>query len=246
MVSNHLQSTNTNYSKILFIPLKFWFCEKPGLSFPLLSIDYDVKINVEFEFLDNLRYIDENEKEFPNILLESHLYIDYVFLETTEKKFFLNNNLSYFIKLIENSKNILQKNVTLSNINLNVGGYIDSLYWTIKKNSNKKTYIYEKIDNCSLYFNEKSCFSDKDGTYLSKIQSYQFMKNIPQKNIHLFSFSLNPPSDQPCGFLNAKNIKKSTLQIKTNKNNDSQVLNIYFLRHNILEIKNRKLTLFFM
>lgn len=232
-----------NYSKIIFIPLKFWFCRKPGISFPLLSIDSDVKINIEFELLSKLV---KNESQYTNTInIESKLYIDYIFIEENERKYFLNNNLKYFIKVIKHSSMIL-KNNKICDVNLNLNGFIDSLYWTIKKNSNINTVNYEKFENCSLYLDNKICFFEKDDVYLSKVQAYQFMKNIPSKNIYLFSFSLNPLSEQPCGFFNSNNILKSRFQIKTKNVNESQVLNIYYLRYNILEINNRKISLSFI
>ena len=38
-----------NLSKLLFIPLQFWFNRNPGLSLPLIALQYhEVKISIEF------------------------------------------------------------------------------------------------------------------------------------------------------------------------------------------------------
>jgi hypothetical protein len=42
----------------LYIPLQFWFCKKYFMALPLLSLNYvDVKINVEFNSINNLLII---------------------------------------------------------------------------------------------------------------------------------------------------------------------------------------------
>ena len=46
--------------KTLYIPLLFWFCTNPGLSLPLISLQYsDVYINFEFNELNNLFTLSE-------------------------------------------------------------------------------------------------------------------------------------------------------------------------------------------
>jgi hypothetical protein len=42
----------------LYIPLQFWFCKNYGACLPLIALEYvDVKINVEFNTLENILII---------------------------------------------------------------------------------------------------------------------------------------------------------------------------------------------
>ena len=57
MIGNVPELTDFTTSKneyTLFIPFYFWFCRSPGLSLPVVALQYsDVKINVEFEDAQN-------------------------------------------------------------------------------------------------------------------------------------------------------------------------------------------------
>ena len=59
-----LEITSPN-SRILYIPLQFWFCRNIGLSLPLISINNsEIKINIELE--DN----EELDKLIDNVLIK--------------------------------------------------------------------------------------------------------------------------------------------------------------------------------
>lgn len=46
---------NANASRIYYTPLQFWFCRNPGLSLPLIALQYhEVKINLEFRYANEL------------------------------------------------------------------------------------------------------------------------------------------------------------------------------------------------
>ena len=47
--------TNANASRVYYIPLMFWFCRNPGLSLPLIALQYhEVKISMEFRNANEL------------------------------------------------------------------------------------------------------------------------------------------------------------------------------------------------
>jgi hypothetical protein len=42
---------NANAPRIYYLPLMFWFCRNPGLSLPLIALQYhEVKISMEFRY----------------------------------------------------------------------------------------------------------------------------------------------------------------------------------------------------
>lgn len=54
-VSQNITFTNGKKNYKLYIPLKFWFCRHKGLALPLVALHFsDVKINVEFNNLENI------------------------------------------------------------------------------------------------------------------------------------------------------------------------------------------------
>ena len=96
-------------STILYVPLQFWFCTNPGLALPLIALQYhEVKINLEMRDAremfwcgnyDGTNYTyDPTSQTFTNLSLnQASLYIDYIFLDTEERKRFAQVSHEYLI-----------------------------------------------------------------------------------------------------------------------------------------------------
>jgi len=97
----------------LYVPLQFWFCKNPGLSIPLVSLQYsDVEIEVEFETLDKLIWASNETSTnirnqtgssvFSDIkLTDIHIYADYIYLDNDERKRFAQNSHEYLIEVVQ-------------------------------------------------------------------------------------------------------------------------------------------------
>jgi hypothetical protein len=86
--------TNAN----LYIPLEFWFCRNVGLALPLIALQYhEVKINILFETKDNCR---GNTNELLD-LTSTTLWVDYIFLDTDERRRFAQLSHEYLIEQLQ-------------------------------------------------------------------------------------------------------------------------------------------------
>ena len=97
----------------LYIPLQFWFCRNPGLALPLIALQYhEVKINVELRPLDECLFavsdIDgsgtANNKAtaaYTKSLVAASLYVDYIFLDTDERRRMAQNPHEYLIEQLQ-------------------------------------------------------------------------------------------------------------------------------------------------
>ena len=86
--------TNAN----LYIPLEFWFCRNVGLALPLIALQYhEVKINILFETKDNCR---GNTDELTD-LTSTTLWVDYIFLDTDERRRFAQLSHEYLIEQLQ-------------------------------------------------------------------------------------------------------------------------------------------------
>ena len=97
----------------LYIPLQFWFCRNPGLALPLIALQYhEVKINIELRPLDEclfaVKAVDtvngENMKvanAYAKSLVAASLYVDYVFLDTDERRRMAQNPHEYLIEQLQ-------------------------------------------------------------------------------------------------------------------------------------------------
>jgi hypothetical protein len=220
------QYKNINYKtsqKKLYIPLEFWFCRNIGLALPLISLQYhEVKINIKFNSISNINLIDMK------------LYIDYVFLDTKERKEFAQASHEYLIEQVQMSGNELLNVDLQNNIDITFNHPVKALIWTIAKEKNNYDYVEHK--DLKILVNGHDRFSPRDGKYFSVVQPYQHMPNVPTKPIHLYSFGLYPYEHQHSGSCNMSRINNSMMILNSKMTNHNQELQVYALNYNILKI----------
>jgi hypothetical protein len=97
----------------LYVPLQFWFCRNPGLALPLIALQYhEVKINIEIRPLDECLFAvskvsasDTESKKvagaYSKSLVAASLYVDYVFLDTDERRRMAQNPHEYLIEQLQ-------------------------------------------------------------------------------------------------------------------------------------------------
>ena len=99
----------------LYVPLQFWFCRNPGLALPLIALQYhEVKINIEIRPLDECLFAvtsvdaasgsSDNRKvsnAYAKSLVAASLYVDYVFLDTDERRRMAQNPHEYLIEQLQ-------------------------------------------------------------------------------------------------------------------------------------------------
>ena len=92
------QSGGNLSDKTLYIPLEFWFCRNVGLALPLIALQYhEVKINIQFETSDLCKGTSTDLTTFPN----ATLWVDYVFLDTDERRRFAQLSHEYLIEQLQ-------------------------------------------------------------------------------------------------------------------------------------------------
>lgn len=98
----------------LYVPLQFWFCRNPGLALPLIALQYhEVKINLELRPIDECLFavsdvsIDgaaANNKAsaaYSKSLVAASLFVDYIFLDTDERRRMAQNPHEYLIEQLQ-------------------------------------------------------------------------------------------------------------------------------------------------
>ena len=171
---NRLQLINNAIEgRILYIPLQFWFCNNPGLAFPLVAlITEKMKIVVNIRKFDSLvipvnnttgkRYkgITSFSPEVPE-LVSCALFIDYVYLDREERKLFVNEKQEYLIEQLQSIQNI-------------TGGIIKStsnrIYKEIKLHHPIKEIIWVFQDN--NYATKSGNILDNNGNIIGRANSW--------------------------------------------------------------------------
>jgi hypothetical protein len=130
----------------LYIPLQFWFCRNPGLALPLIALQYhEVKINIDFrpigECLWAVSTLDGGSgskavsSAYQQSLVAASLYIDYIFLDTDERRKFAQNPHEYLIEQLQFTGDE-SVGSSSNKIKLNFNHPCKELIWVVQPDSN--------------------------------------------------------------------------------------------------------------
>ena len=195
----------TNVNR-LYVPLQFWFNRNPGLALPLIALQYhEVKLNLELRASSELiNTVAASSIVVPS--LSCKLYVDYVYLDTDERRRFAQVSHEYLIEQVQftGSESISatdnNKNVTL-NFNHPVKeliwvhvptsnatvGYASGNRWFNYSGTNGSTTDIDSFTSALLQLNGHDRFSVRFADYFRKVQNYEHHTRVPRVGINLDS-----------------------------------------------------------
>ena len=193
----------------LFVPLQFWFCRNVGLALPLIALQYhEVKINLEFRALSEL--VIAGSTISSESLASASLWVDYVYLDTEERRRFAQVSHEYLIEQLQFTG---EESVTgtSAKLKLSFNHPVKELVWVAQRDvvidgdnnqagnqwSNYTTVPAENINNATdpstdsaralnnvdaakLQLNGQDRFALRTGRYFNLVQPYQAHTNIPE------------------------------------------------------------------
>ena len=150
MVGNTVSLTGTGLTGTeatsLYVPLQFWFCRNPGLALPLIALQYhEVKINIEFR-PKNECYVTSQELNgacgvssngqldafcVPSLEAAS-LFIDYIYLDTDERRRFAQTSHEYLIEQLQFTGDESTVNTNVK-VKLNFNHPCKELIWVVQR-----------------------------------------------------------------------------------------------------------------
>ena len=220
----------------LYIPLEFWFNRHTGLALPLIALQYhEVKINVEFnqvQYLINVSGSNTTTAASKAIsalnnagLSACSLYVDYVYLDTEERRRFAQVAHEYLIEQLQftGTESVTS---TSNKIQLSFNHPCKELVWVVQNPSyvdcNSLTnapwrYTDSQLNNptavAKVQLNGQDRFTEREGSYFNYVQPYQHHTNTPSKGINVYSFALKPEDLQPSGSCNFSRIDNAVLNL---------------------------------
>tara|TARA_B100000575_G_scaffold294536_1_gene311273 strand:+ start:36705 stop:38333 length:1629 start_codon:yes stop_codon:yes gene_type:complete len=150
----------------LYVPLQFWFCRNPGLALPLIALQYhEVKINIEIRPMDECLFAvtqvgvsaapGKNVKAtaaYSKSLVAASLYVDYIFLDTDERRRMAQNPHEYLIEQLQFTGD--ESIGSSSNkIKLNFNHPCKELIWVVQPDDNVSycdSFVETKVLNMAL------------------------------------------------------------------------------------------------
>ena len=137
----------------LYVPLQFWYCRNPGLALPLIALQYhEVKINLDIRPIDECLWAVssltcETSKKgvkvttaYNQSLVAASLYVDYVFLDTDERRRMAQNPHEYLIEQLQFTGDE-SVGSSSNKIKLNFNHPVKELVWVVQPDEN--------VDYCS-------------------------------------------------------------------------------------------------
>ena len=137
----------------LYVPLQFWYCRNPGLALPLIALQYhEVKINLDIRPIDECLWAVSNlscdsstvalkvSAAYQQSLVAASLYVDYVFLDTDERRRMAQNPHEYLIEQLQFTGDE-SVGSSSNKIKLNFNHPCKELIWVVQPDQN--------VDYCS-------------------------------------------------------------------------------------------------
>ncbi len=221
----------------MYIPLQFWFCRNPGLALPLIALQYhEVKFNITFKPLaDLIVHTGTNLVKTPS--LEASLFVDYIYLDTDERRQFAQVQHEYLIEQLQfTGAEAVTAGPYKSKLALNHP--CKELIWVIRDDQpagsgGPDDLDYVPILSAKLQLNGQDRFSERKGTYFNLVQPYQHHTCIPGDGVYVYSFALNPEQHQPSGTVNMSRIDNATLHLNADGGGN---LHVFAVNYNVLRI----------
>ena len=228
----------------LYVPLQFWFCRNPGLALPLIALQYhEVKFNITFRAAAQC-YVG-TASATPS-LSNASLYIDYIYLDTDERRQFAQVQHEYLIEQLQFTGAESFSNSSVKS-KLALNHPCKELVFVVQHEdaeSAKRHFDYTSTGNngldpltdAKLQLNGHDRFSTRKAGYFNLVQPYQHHSRIPDTGIYVYSFALNPEQHQPSGTVNMSRIDNATLLLNLATGSDSVKLRVYAVNYNVLRI----------
>lgn len=233
----------------LYVPLVFFFNRNPGLALPLIALQYhEVKINVTFASRDKVMNTNNNS---PSGHFDAKLYVDYVYLDTDERRRFAQVSHEMLIEQVQFTGD---ETVTLGSnkVRLNFNHPVKELLWVFKdsdpSSSSQDPFEYtddststtdvkvtDPLADAKLMLNGHDRFTVRNGDYFRLVQPYQHHTCVPRRAIYCYSFALKPEEHQPSGTCNFSRIDNATLSVNLNSTS-MDVMKVYATNYNVLRI----------
>lgn len=237
----------------LFVPFQFWFNRNPGLALPLIALQYhEVKINLELRTLATLNVTDDGSdftSESTTSLVAGSLYVDYIYLDTEERRRFAQVSHEYLVEQLQFSGDESVSNTNIK-IRLSLSHPCKFMNVVVQLDANVAANVYRWTDytdgspaygggdqlvDMKLQLNGHDRFSTRTAAYFNLVQHYQHFSNIPATGIYSYSFALKPEEHQPSGTVNMSRIDNATL-VMTLASSGAAKVRVYACNYNVLRI----------
>ena len=172
------QMINDESGKVrhLMVPLQFWFCRNAGLALPLIALQYhEVKVSVQFKAATDI---------VAGQLDSSALWVDYIYLDTDERRRFAQVSHEYLIEQLQFPGTDPADNKH----RLNFNHPVKELVWVENATgaANWRNWVATSDDNIKVVLNGHDRMGARGNKYYTHVQPYNHHSNIPSGDAEQF------------------------------------------------------------
>jgi hypothetical protein len=233
---------NASAEQELHIPLDFWFNINAGLSLPLIALQYhEVRFVFQFNPLNDLLVlIDEQgnhvkktewrHKDISAQGLNINLFIDYIYLDTDERRRFAQMSHEYLIEQVQHNEVSVDLTKSTHSQRLTFNHPCKELMWVFQRSDNQAEADWFNFANAGpgnekigpdilthavLRLNGHYRFNPRrSALFFRQWQPFIHHTRIPDSNLYLYSFALRPEEHQPSGTCNFSRIDNTILEFE--------------------------------
>ena len=234
--------TNGRPSKpeVRYIPLSFFYTRNPGAALPLIALQYhEVKINIQWNDIKFIAGDFTNKSSWPKDPIQAAVYIDYIYLDTEERRRMAQQSHEY---LIEQTQYNEDKGITSANnrIDLTFNHPVKELVWVVQPSEYTDcnlaasmqetrlrpfTYNIDAVYEQHIQMNGQDRLDRRYGDYFNKVQPYQHHTGITQTEYIKYDTLNSNTGPGTVGLLNQAGIYCYSFALKPEEHQPSGTCN---------------------
>ena len=237
---------NSLEEQLLTVPLSFWFNINAGLSLPLIALQYhEVRFIFQFNAFENLvqavvwrginagKMLPRSEwrllNNAPRPLQNIDMFIDYIYLDTDERRRFAQMSHEYLIDQVQhNETTVSLETAERLSQRLTFNHPCKELFFVFRRVDNvENNDIFnfssfpvgeeklggDLLQTAALRLNGHYRFNPSRGPlFFRQWQPFIHHTRIPDSNLYVYSFALRPEEHQPSGTCNFSRIDNTILE----------------------------------
>ena len=204
----------------LYVPFQFWFNRNPGLALPLIALQYhEVKLNLELRPITDL--LQDGSTAPTGSLTTCKLYVDYVYLDTDERRRFAQVSHEYLIEQVQfTGTETIASADTNKNVTLNFNHPVKELIWAHTTSGHAVAGLsmpagswfnysgtntdagLDSFTSALLQLNGHDRFSVRQADYFRKVQNYEHHTRAPRVGSDLNATGTTTVTDAGTTFVN--------------------------------------------
>lgn len=132
-------------SRMIYVPLQFWFCRNIGLALPLIALQYhEVKIHVSFAKKQDLLRTTSHDITGGDGLSDVSLWVDYIYLDSDERRKFVQVSHEYLIEQLQTTEAKVEAGYDRDNpksidVKLDFSHPVKELVWVVQNQQTVST-----------------------------------------------------------------------------------------------------------